>query len=205
MPLDLYLAFVAATVLLVMIPGPNVALIVANAVAHGTRTGLLTVASTTAAMVPQLAVAVLGLNAMLATASAWFELVRWIGVAYLLYLGIRLWRAPPTDLSATPPQPRSARGIALTGFLVSLTNPKTLLFYGAFMPQFISPDAGDPGRQLVILAATFVVVAGALDCVWALLAARFRALLAVNGRLRNRVTGSLLIGAGLGMALARRS
>jgi threonine/homoserine/homoserine lactone efflux protein len=89
------------------------------------------------------------------------------------------------------------------GLLVGLTNPKTLLFYGAFFPQFIvpGPDASD---QLLLLALTFLVIAVVLDGAWALLAARLRALLVTHVRLRNRLTGGLLVGAGVGLALARR-
>jgi homoserine/homoserine lactone efflux protein len=205
MSLDLYLAFVAATLVMILIPGPNVALIVANSVAHGTRYGLLTVAGTTAAMIPQLAVTILGLSAMLAAMAHGFEYLRWAGVAYLVWLGLRTWFAAPTDLSATQAQPANGRRIFATGFLVSLTNPKTLLFYGAFMPQFVSLETGRPGLQLLVLAATFVVMAACGDSVWALLAGRFRHVLQMRGRLRNRITGTLLIGAGLGLALARKS
>ena len=101
-------------------------------------------------------------------------------------------------------EPRSLRAIYLRGFLVSLTNPKTLLFYGAFLPQFVTPGA-DLAGQLALLCATFLAVAVTLDGAWALLAARFGRALAVNGRLRNRLTGALLLGAGVGLALARKS
>jgi homoserine/homoserine lactone efflux protein len=204
MPVELYLAFLAASVILILMPGPNVALIVANSIAHGIRYGLITVAGTSSAMVIQLAFTVLGMTTLLAVLADWFEWLRWIGVAYLVYLGARAWGAPVTDLTKAAPQPRSAKGIYLRGFLVSMTNPKTLLFYGAFLPQFVSTEA-DMTSQLLLLSASFLFTAIALDGAWALLASRFRAALAVNGRLRNRLTGGLLIGAGAGLALARRS
>ena len=202
MPWQLYLGFVAASVLLILLPGPNVALIVANSVAHGPRWGLVTVAGTSSAMVLQLALTVLGLSTFLALMAAWFEWLRWVGVAYLLYLGLRTWRAPPSDVSRMPAP--TASGIYLRGFLVSLANPKTLLFYGAFLPQFVIPEA-DPTGQLALLAATFLAIAVLLDGVWALLAGKLRAVVTSRGRLRNRLTGGLLVGAGLGLALARRS
>ena len=187
-PPDLFLAFVAATTVLMLIPGPNVALIVANSVAYGTRFGLLTVAGTSAAMVLQLALTVLGLAAVLGALGTLFAWLRWVGVAYLLYLGIRQWRAAPVDLTRTPAQPRSARGIFLRGLLVSLTNPKTLFFYGAFFPQFI--DAGrDITAQVATLSATFLLLAILLDGGWAVLAGRARKFLAGRGRLRNRLSG----------------
>lgn len=202
MPLDLYLGFVAATLVLILIPGPNVALIVANSVAHGTRYGLVTMAGTSVALALQLALTVAGLSAMLALMATWFELLRWLGVAYLAWLALRAWRAPATDLARTAPEPRAARAMILRGFLVALTNPKTLLFFGAFLPQFVSRDAAPLG-QLVLLAATFLVLAIGGDAVWAALAGRARVVLA-RGRWRNRVTGGLLMGAGVGLALARR-
>ena len=196
-------ASLLATTILILIPGPNVSLIVANSIAYGTRYGLLTVAGTTSAIVVQLALTALGLTATLGVLAGWFEWVRWFGVAYLLYLGIRQWNAPPVDLTRTRPQPRSFRAIALRGFLISLTNPKTLLFYGAFFPQFISPDA-PIAPQVALLSVTFMVIAGGLDSVWALLAGRARGVLAMRGRLRNRLSGGFLIGAGIGLALAHR-
>ncbi len=103
MSLGLYLAFVAATVALIALPGPNVALIVANSVAYGRRFGLVTVAGTSAAMVPQLVLTVLGMTGVLTLAGHLFEWVRWIGVAYLVYLGIQAWRAPAVDLTRIAP------------------------------------------------------------------------------------------------------
>ncbi len=203
-PTDLYLAFVAATAILILIPWPNVALIVANSVAHGTRYGLLTVAATSSAMVVQLTLTVIGAKAALDVLAASFDWLRWLGVIYLIWLGVVTWRAPAVDFAKTAPQARSARVIYLRGFLVGLTNPKTLLFYGAFFPQFITPGPTAPD-QLKLLAATFLAVAVVLDGGWAFLAGRLRALLTMHVRVRNRVSGGLLVGAGVGLALARRA
>jgi threonine/homoserine/homoserine lactone efflux protein len=202
--LELYLGFVSAVLVLVAMPGPNVALIVANALARGPRAGLVTVAGTTAAMLVQISLVIAGMTAAMATLSEVFEWVRWIGVAYLVFLGIRAWRAPEQDLSAVSPAARPDRSAFLRGVLVSLTNPKTLLFYAALLPQFVEPSQ-PAGPQLVLLAATFVVLAAAGDSLWAIFAGRARQLLAGRGRLRNRLTGGALLGAGLGLALARRS
>jgi threonine/homoserine/homoserine lactone efflux protein len=174
MSIELYLAFVAATVVLMLIPGPNVAMIVANSVAHGPRYGLVTVAGTGSATVLQLAVTVLGMASLLAALGGWLEWVRWIGVGYLVYLGVRIWRSAPVDLTATGAEPRRARAIFARGFLVSLANPKTLLFYGAFLPQFVAPEAG-VGWQLAVLSVTVLAVAVLVDSGWALLAGRFAA------------------------------
>ena len=199
----LYVAFVLATALLMVIPGPNVALIVANSMAYGTRFGLLTVAGTSAAMVVQLGLTWLGMTTLLGTLAGVFEWLRWAGVAYLLWLGVRQWRAAPVDLTLVRAQPRSVAAMMWRGVVVSLTNPKTLLFYGAFFPQFVRPERGDAGTQVLVLAATFLVVAVLLDSAWAVLAGRARGVLAARGRLRNRISGGLLVGAGLGLAMVR--
>jgi threonine/homoserine/homoserine lactone efflux protein len=200
--LSLYLAFIAAVTVLMLIPGPNVALIVANSVAHGSRYGLLTVAGTSTAMVLQLALVALGMTPLLAALGAWFELLRWVGVAYLVLLGIKEWRAPAVDLTTTRPERKSPRAMFTRALLVSMTNPKTLLFYGAFFPQFIT--AGHALLpQVALLSATFVAIAVLVDGSWALAAARACHLLATRGRLRNRIAGGMLIGAGAVLAAAR--
>lgn len=202
--LHLYAAFMAAVTTLMLIPGPNVALIVANSVAHGARYGLLTVAGTCSAMVLQLGITALGMTELLDMLGSWFEWIRWIGVAYLLYLGVSYWRAAAVDLTKVAPERKSARAMFLRALLVSLSNPKTLLFYGAFFPQFVSggPDAG---IEIALLSATFLTLAILVDGAWAVTAARARRFLGARGRLRNRLSGGLLIGAGVGLALARKS
>jgi threonine/homoserine/homoserine lactone efflux protein len=202
--MHLFLAFVLAVTVLMLIPGPNVALIVANSVTYGYRYGLLTVAGTSSAMVVQLGLTVLGMTELLGTLGAWFEWIRWIGVAYLIYLGVAQWRAPPVNLAEVVPEPKSARAMFTRALLVSLTNPKTLFFYGAFFPQFVV-TSHDVGVQVAILSATFLLLAVLLDGCWALAAGRARGLLAMRGRLRNRISGGLLVGAGVGLALARKS
>ena len=199
---DLFLAFVLAVTVLMLMPGPNVALIVANSVAYGIRYGLLTVAGTSSAMIVQLGIVVLGMTEALHAAASWFEWIRWLGVVYLVWLGIKEWRAPPVDLTRTKPEPKSAKAIYGRGLLVSLTNPKTLLFYGAFFPQFVRPER-DIGLQVAVLSVTFLAFAILIDGAWAVAAGRARRLLASRGRLRNRLSGGLLMGAGLGLAMAR--
>src|SRR5271154_5183831 len=137
----LFLAFAAAVTVLMLIPGPNVALITANSLAYGPKYGFLTVAGTSSAMVVQLGLTALGMTEILGTLGVWFEWLRWIGVVYLIGLGIAQWRATPIDLTKARPEPKSARAIFTRALLVSLTNPKTLLFYGAFFPQFVTRDA----------------------------------------------------------------
>jgi threonine/homoserine/homoserine lactone efflux protein len=203
MSLELYFAFLAATLVMLVMPGPNVTLIVANSIAYGTRYGLFTVLCTSLSIVPLLILTVAGMAAALAFVSEWFEWLRWIGVAYLVYLGIEALRAPPPDLTVTRPDPGSTRAIAARAALVALTNPKTLLFFGAFFPQFLDPSR-EPAGQLVIMAMTFLVAASVSDSCWALAAGRARPVLVRAGKWVNRITGSVLLTCGLGLALSRR-
>ena len=203
MPSELYLAFIAASVVLILMPGPNVAVIVANSVSQGTRYGLITVAGTSSAMVVQLGVTVLGLSSLLTLFADWFEWLRWLGVLYLLYLGIRAWNAPSAVSSNVEADRKTPRQTFQRGFLVSLTNPKTLLFYGALLPQFVGPS-GDRTTQLLTLAATFLVIAVSLDCTWAVVSGRLQPRLQLQGKLLNRVTGGLLVSAAGALALTRR-
>lgn len=203
MSFELYLAFVSASVLLALMPGPNVAVIVSNAITYGPRHGLLTVAGTSSAMVPQLAAVTLGLSTVLSFVAEWFEVLRWIGVAYLVFLGLQAWFAKEVDLSAKSSPPASGKVVFWRGVTVSLANPKTLLFFSAFLPQFVEPG-GDPVAQLALLSATFFAIAVLIDMSWALLAGRSRHLFTRLGRWASRITGGVLIGAGLGLALARR-
>jgi threonine/homoserine/homoserine lactone efflux protein len=200
----LYAAFVLAVVTLLLIPGPSVALIVANSLARGPSAGLATVAGTSAAMVPQLVLTGVGMSALLGGLAQAFFYLRWLGVAYLIYLGVRAWTAPESELAAVAEPRRPLRALFLRGFLVSLSNPKTLLFFTAFFPQFLNPAAPLP-PQIWLLSASFLTLAAIFDSGWALAAARVGGALRIGGRLRNRLTGGLLFGAGLGLALVRRS
>lgn len=203
MSVNLYLAFVAASLALALMPGPNVAVIISNSVAYGARYGLLTVAGTSSAMVPQLLVVTFGLAGVLEFMGHWFEVLRWIGVAYLLYLGIEALRAPVADLTAVAREPKSPRAIYTKGLLISLTNPKTLLFFGAFLPQFVDPKGNVVG-QLALLSLTFLVLCAMVDMTWAMAAGRARPLLVRAGRWTNRITGGVLITAAAALALSRK-
>ena len=202
--MDLFAAFILASALLILVPGPNVALIVSHSVAHGTRYGFLTVAATTSVQIIPLSLVVLGMSAAVALVADWFEWLRWIGVAYLIALGVGTLRAPENHPIEQSQKTHTGRTIFVRSMLVAATNPKTLLFYGAFLPQFISADR--PALpQFAILSTTFIVIALSGDSLWAIIAGRARFLLARTAQIRNRVSGALLVGAGLGMAFARKS
>ena len=202
---DLHLlpAFILAVTVLMLIPGPNVALIVANSLARGSRQGMLTALATSSASVVQLLLVSIGMASVVGQLGHWFVLFRWAGVAYLVAIGIQQWRAAPPVL-ARPGQPdrQSIRAIFAKAATVSVLNPKTLLFYAAFFPQFIAADR-PVAPQLAVLAALYLLLAITIDCLWALGAGQFRALLGARSRLFNRISGGVLIGAGLGLALDR--
>jgi homoserine/homoserine lactone efflux protein len=203
MPLSLYIGFVATCLVLMVMPGPNVALIVANSLAHGTRYGLMTVAGTSTAIALHLIATFFATASLLTLVASFFEYPRWAGVAYLIFLGVRTWRQTHDELAVTP-QPRSMRVVFLRGVAISLTNPKVLFFYGAFFPQFIEADR-PIAPQLFALTSTFLVLAIVFDSGWAIVAGRLRGTVLGYRRLRHRLAGGALIAAGLGLAAARRA
>jgi threonine/homoserine/homoserine lactone efflux protein len=195
------LALIAATIVLILVPGPNVALIVASSLRHGLRIGLVTAAGTTAGIAAQLCLVVVGMAALIETAASALLWIKWLGVAYLIYLGTRSWRAPPEDLAGIGAH--ATQRTFWRGFGLAVVNPKTLLFNAAFLPQFVDAAAG--GGELPLIAAVFLSVIIVGDALWAVFAASARPWLGSVGRLRNRVTGGFLLGAGVGLALSRRS
>ena len=198
-----FLGLMAVFSIFIVVPGADFAVILRQSIVHGRRAAMMTGLGMGFSLLFHISYTILGLGLIVSKSLMLFAMIKWAGVAYLVYLGIATWRAPVADLAQTQPQARSGRLIFARGFLVGLTNPKTLLFYGAFFPQFITPGP-DAGQQLLLLAVTFLAVAIVCDSLWAILAGRLRALLVVHTRLRNRITGGLLVGAGLGLAMARR-
>jgi homoserine/homoserine lactone efflux protein len=208
MSAQLYLAYVAACFAIVIVPGPTVTLIIANSLRHGARAGLLNVAGTQLGLALMIAILCVGLASIIASMGVWFDWVRLAGAAYLVWLGWKLLRAPgaldEASHAAAPPSPRPPRaGFFLQGFLVILSNPKALLFFGAFIPQFVDPS-GDAARQVVLLGAIFMAVATLCDGAYALLVGRLGLALSSRGvRLASRLSGGLLVGGGICLALAR--
>ena len=202
MSFEIYLAYIVACVVVAVIPGPMVTLVVANSLTHGSRAGLLNVAGAQAAMALMMAVLVAGLAAMVETLGWWFDGLRLAGAAYLVWIGVRMFRSSGAFATGlTMPEPRG--GFFLQGFVVMLSNPKVLLFFGAFIPQFVNAQ-NDPAQQIVLLGATAMVVATLSDGLYALLGARAGALLS-RGRVRlvSQLGGLSLIGGGVWLALTR--
>jgi len=195
------LALVGATVLLVAIPGPNVALIIANTLTNGLRFGVVTVVGTTLGVSLQLLLVVLGLALILETASSVFAWLRWAGVAYLLYLGILAWRQGVEEMRDTSATQKPLRVVFWQGVLLAMINPKTLLFNAAFLPQFVKTDSGSTALLLAAILYLCVIMIG--DLVWVVSAQSAKPVIAKLGRLRHRLTGCLFFGCGVGLALAR--
>ncbi len=206
MSLDLFFTFAAATALLILIPGPTVTMLIATSIAHGTRSGLVTLAGSSSAIAAQLIVVAIGMTSVLHLLAEWFEWLRWLGVAYLIWLGLQHWLAKPVAEEDGAEPAISDRRLFWRGFFISATNPKSLLFYAAFFPQFIDP-AAPAGLQVGILCATFLTIAMTFDCTYTLMAGRARRLLLdpSRARMRNRITGTILIGTGIWIALVRRA
>jgi len=204
--MDLYITFVLAAALLILMPGPVVTVTVANALSYGTRHGLKTVIGASSATALLLLVGGLGMASAFALLAQWFDWLRWIGAAYLVFLGIQAWRSKPLSLGDDDVRAGPKKSSFWQGFMVSITNPKSILFFAAFFPQFIDP-ALPAGPQLFTLSVTFLVIAVTLDSCYALLSGRLRPYLSngKRGRIRNRITGSLMIGTGLVLAFARRT
>ncbi|MDB5567496.1 MAG: transporter [Tardiphaga sp.] len=203
MSLQVYFAFVAACIVLALLPGPMVTLIIANGLRHGTRAALINVAGAQVGLGIVIGIVAVGLTSLMATMGYWFDWVRFAGAAYLVWLGIKLLRAPAEGISADAPPPPPRGGFFLQGLLVLLSNPKVLVFFGAFIPQFVDMEK-DHVSQVALLGITFMATAGITDAIYALLAGRARKFFSVRRtRLLSRVSGGFMIGGGVWLALTR--
>jgi len=196
----LFAGFLLITIVLLLTPGPIVTLVLATGATRGVRAALVTVAGTSSGNAVLLAAIALGLGWVLGHAVYLFEVLRWIGVAYLMWLGVRAWR------SAARPQPEATGNHVhfWRGFVVALTNPKTLAFFTAFLPQFVDPTL-PAARQLALMCSASVVLAALSDSCWAIAAGTGRRFMSpLRARLLRRVSGLTLIGGAIWLSLARR-
>ena len=203
MSLQAYLAFVAACVALALLPGPIVTLVIANGLRHGTRAALINIAGAQAGLAIVIGVVAIGLTSLMATMGYWFDWVRFAGAAYLVWLGIKLIRFPVEGLRTDEPPAPPRGGFFLQGCVVLLSNPKVLVFFGAFIPLFMDMNR-DHVSQVALLGATFMVIAAMTDGMYALLSGRARLIFSSRRtRLLSRVSGSFMIGGGIWLALTR--
>ena len=214
MPLDLWFAFVTASLAILLLPGPTTMLIVGYALGDGRRAAFGAIGGVLAGDLVALAVSAIGLGTLLSSSAFVFTLMKFAGAAYLIWLGIRMWRAPvdpqameavSEEMSQTNARSRSRRRV-LHGFVVTSLNPKLIAFFIAFLPQFMTPHA-PVLDQLLVLAPTFLAVSVATNSLYALAAGAARERLRSPAALRavNRVGAGCLIGAGLFTAALRRA
>lgn len=200
-------AYLIACVVIVIVPGPSVTVIIANALRTGTHAGMANVAGTQAGLLLMIGVLALGLETVVAMMGEMFVWLKLAGAAYLIWLGISLWRADGSlaDPDAGDIRARSMRGYFWQGFFVIWSNPKALFFFGAFIPQFIVAQ-GNAALQTVLLGLIFMAVATVFDSGYALAAGKTGSLLSRSRvRILERVSGTFLIGGGVWLALSKRA
>ncbi len=203
MSLQIYLAYLAACIALALLPGPIVTLVIANGLRHGTRAALINVAGAQTGLAIVIGIVAIGLTSLMATMGYWFDWVRFAGAAYLVWFGIRLVLFPVEGVKVEEPPPPPRGGFFLQGLLVLLSNPKVLVFFGAFIPQFMDMNR-DHVPQVALLGMTFMVTAASTDAIYALLAGRARKFFSARRtRLVSRISGGFMIGGGIWLALTR--
>ncbi len=207
MTFETWLAFAVASFVIVTIPGPTVLMIVSYALGHGKRAAYAIVAGVALGDFTAMTASMLGLGALLATSSEIFTVVKWIGAAYLIYLGVKLWRVPVSEGGEImAPVEWSRRRVFVNAYVAATLNPKGIVFYVAFFPQFIDTTQSMIG-QMTILVPTFVFFGTTNALFYALLASWAKNLIR-NPKVQrgvNRVGGGLLVAAGAATMLWRRS
>jgi threonine/homoserine/homoserine lactone efflux protein len=196
--------FVVAAAALIVTPGPAVLFIVARSAHQGARAGLVSAMGIAAGGLVHVAGAVLGISALLASSAVAFSAVRWLGAGYLVWLGVKTLRGNGDDADVAPPPPAPPARLFAQGFVVNLLNPKTALFFLAFLPQFVDPARGDAAVQMLVLGGIFIALAVLSDCAYALLAGAVVGRLGRSGRARRRTrlfTGSVYLALGALTAL----
>lgn len=208
MTLEIWAAYAMVAEIAIVIPGPTVLLVISQAVAHGRRATLPLTTGVLCGDLIAMTLSLLGLGAVLAVSATLFAVLKWIGAAYLLYLGVKLWRANPENVDVENPAYRvaSSRSLFTSACVVTATNPKGIAFFVAFLPQFV--QSGSPALpQLMILGGTFLVLATINAALYSIFAGELRE--ALNGRRArkwfSRCGGTALIGAGLFTAAMRRT
>lgn len=200
--MDIYLLFALTVFALVLIPGPNVALIVAMSLVHGTRVGLISVAGTTTGLALQLLAVVFGAYLLIEWAAALFDVVRWVGVCYLIYLGVRMLLVAPSESSSESQVFK--RSFSL-GVMTAFINPKTLMFNAALLPQFVVTSSGQAvSEQLALLAAIYLIVIALGDSLWVLAARQVQRFISHYQNSIRTISAACFIGAGVLLAFARR-
>jgi len=202
---ELYAAYLLASAVVLAIPGPTVLLVIAYALNEGRRAAWPTIAGVGLGDFVAMSVSLAGLGAVLAASAELFNLLKWAGAAYLVWLGVQIWRAKPAPAEAPPAQRKPAAAMFRHAFVVTALNPKGIAFFVAFLPQFVVPQQPAP-PQLALLGMTFVLLGVLNAALYAMLAGSLRGLVRRPGALAlfNRAGGTALIGAGVATAMLRR-
>jgi len=197
MELHTWLVYTLAALGLSLSPGPNSLLALTHGALHGRRMALYTLFGGAVGFVLVIALSMFGIGALLKASLVWLTVLKWVGGAYLVWLGVQVWRSPPIAVDRAAAGSAQARGPVLfrQGFLSAATNPKGILFFAAFLPQFVDPQRPVWG-QFLIMAATFVLIELLTEFVLATLAQRVTGWLARVGRTFNRVCGGVFVGIG---------
>jgi threonine/homoserine/homoserine lactone efflux protein len=202
-----WIAFSAAAGIVLVIPGPTILAVISHSLTHGRKAALPLVAGVMLGDFTAMTVSLLGLGALLAASAALFSVMKLLGALYLVYLGVKLWRSDP-KAEASDPGGKAVSGKSLLSnlFVITALNPKSIAFFVAFLPQFVTPSA-HVLSQLLLLEGTFVFLAGVNAALYAFFAGRLRERVRNTGTRRwlNRCGGTALIGAGLLTAAMRRS
>ena len=199
------LPYLGACLLFSIVPGPSVTVVVANSLARGTRAGLLTILGTEIAMLSMVFIVAIGLDAVMTVVSEAFTVIKLVGAAYLIWIGWKMFTsAGHLDIGRETAQ-LPLRRYVVQGAVINWSNPKTLLFLGAFLPQFV--DMSRPAfGQIMVLGLIVMAVATTTDCIYAVLAGRMRHLLTSSRvKIMNRVSGAILMLGGLWLALLKRA
>jgi homoserine/homoserine lactone efflux protein len=198
---ELFLAFLLITIVLIVTPGPVVTLVIATGATQGARAALVTVFGTTVGNGLLVGSIAFGLSWVLKSSVLLFEVIRWVGAAYLVWLGIQAWRNAGQQSELPPP----GKVHFWRGFLVALSNPKTIAFFTAFLPQFVDPIL-PVEFQLAIMCAVSVLIAAVFDSAWGIAAGFGRAwfMKPARAKLLGRLSGTVLIGGGVWLSLTRR-
>lgn len=199
------LPYLGACFLLAIVPGPTVTVILANSLRGGTLAGLAIIAGTQLGLITMIAVVALGLQAVMGFMSFAFDWIKLAGAAYLVWLGFNMLRSKgELGTAAAGPQKSNLR-LMIDGFIVIWSNPKALVFLGAFLPQFVT-DEGATFTQVMLLGLFFMVIAGTTDSLYAVLGGRARGLLsAARVKLVSRVSGAILMAGGIWLALVKKA
>lgn len=203
--LSTLIPYLGACFLLAIVPGPTVTVILANSLRSGTLAGLSIIAGTQAGLVTMIAVVGLGLEAVMGFMAFAFDWIKLAGAAYLVWLGFNMLRSTGTLGTASAGPEKSYARLMLDGFLVIWSNPKALIFLGAFLPQFVSAE-GATFPQVMVLGLFFMIIAGATDSIYAVLGGRARGMLSqARVKLLSRVSGAILMAGGVWLALVKKA